>query len=101
VPGCVQAFQLGVLLRVDLADGLEHERVGNVRDGQLLLGDLVGDRLTVQRHGNQLELVAVQDQRTRRIAADLQLRPDQRVLFADVDVEVDGLDPERRRGVVL
>ena len=35
------------------------------------------------------------------VAPDLQLRADQRVVVADVDVQVDCVDLERRRGVVL
>ena len=101
VLGGVQAFELGVLLRHDPRHGLEREGIGHLGDRELVFGHLVRNRLSVQRHGNQLELVSVQHQRAGRVAADLELRAHQRVVFADVDVEVDRVDPKRRRGVIL
>ena len=97
----VQAFELGVLLRDDARHRLKGERIGHVGNRELFRRDLVAHRTAVQRYGNELELVAVQDQRTGGIAADFELRGNKRVVFTDIDVEVDGLDPESGWGVIL
>src|SRR5213079_266067 len=50
---------------------------------------------------NQLELVAVEHQRSRCVAPYAELRLHQRVLLADIEVELDGIDEESGRRVVL
>jgi hypothetical protein len=98
----IQAFQLGVLLRHDAREGFELEALGHVRDRELLGGDLVLDGLAVQGDRKELDLVAVQDERTfAGVAVNLQLCADQRMVLADIDVEIDRLDAVGGRGVIL
>ena len=60
---------------------------------------------SVQRDGNQLELVAVEQRAARAltvwIAPHGKRGRDDGVIVSDVDVELDGVDEERRRRVVL
>jgi len=58
--------------------------------------------VSVERDGNQLEFLSVENQRTRAgIAPHLQLRAHSRVVVAQVDVEIDRVDPELGRRVIL
>src|ERR1043165_6497112 len=55
----------------------------------------------VHAHRDELELVSVEHQRTLARANNLQLRGYESVIFTDIDVELDRLDAEGGRSVVL
>jgi hypothetical protein len=102
----VQAFELRILLRHDARHRLEGEGVGNVADREAVAFRLVlvrSKRFFVDGDRDELELVAVEDQvrDAFRRAAHGEPGGDDRVVRADVHVEIDRLHDERRRAVVL
>ena len=82
---------------------------GTAHYGQMLVIDrkfIRGERTTVERDRLQLELIAVEHQRRfrvarARIAVDRQPPADKGVVLADVEIEIDGVDQECWRLVVL
>ena len=96
-------------MRLDPHNGLERERVGNIRDRQMLGGKRIlagGKWPTVDRHRFQLQLVAVERERrvlvfARRIAPNRELRVYASEPLVQVDVKVDRRDQKGRRSVVL
>src|SRR5262249_45697861 len=68
----------------------------------LLRRNLVPGRAAIDADGDELELVAVQNEgAVAAVAADREAPPHERVVFADVDVKVYFVHPEGRRRVVL
>jgi hypothetical protein len=107
--GRVQAHEGGVPVREDPARRLEGEAFRHAREGEArgVEGVLArAERPAVERRRLELELLGVQTQRGAgvdpfRIAAQREPRPDPRVVLEQLDVEVDGVDQERWRRVIL
>src|SRR5205814_883309 len=98
----VQAFELGVLLRHDARHGFQREGIRHVTQRELLRRDLVLRLFSVERDGNQLQLLSVEHERTwAAIAPHLQPRAHSRVVVAHVDIEIERVDPELSRRVIL
>ena len=105
----VQSFELGVLLRAYAHGGFEGEAVVHALDGQVFgVGGVFGGRQHAAVDGDryQFEFVAVEQQRCAlvgglRVARHRQLGLDEGVVFADIDIKINGRYDEGGRGVVL
>jgi hypothetical protein len=103
--GHVEAHQRLVGRRVDLDLGGQHEGVGDLVDRQAFAVEAVfvgAQRLAVDGRRDQLQPLAVQEQRLARRAAafDRQGRLDPRRAGFQLELQFGGLDQERERAIV-
>ncbi|MCC2665994.1 MAG: hypothetical protein K0S35_3916 [Geminicoccaceae bacterium] len=103
----IQALERGIALGVDADPGLEPAGVGQLMDGQMIVVDAVAvgaERLAVQLHPEQLELLAIEHQRRagigRRIAPQLQAGRDLAAVLTQTELELDPIHEPVRRPVV-
>ena len=104
VLGAVKAREARVLFGLDADDGLQREGFRNVGDGQRIFGRQKWHFLAVDRNTQCFQVIAIQHQRlcgNGRIAAHRQRRGDGRAAGFNDEIEVNGIDQERGRGVVL
>ncbi len=103
--GHVEAFERLVAVGVDLDLGLQTKGVRHARHGQPFVVDGVLARVQgppVQGHGNRLQPLTVQPQRPLMVAVapDRHLRLHARGAGLKIEVQMDLVDQEVRRGVV-
>ena len=105
--GLVQAFQRGIVFRVDFHLGLNGELLGRSVDGQRFIINaecILRQHRVIQRHPVQGQLLAIQHQRAvrgqRRVAAHVQRGNDRGFIFAQLKMQLDAVDEKFRRGVI-
>jgi len=107
--GRIQPFEPGVVFGVDEALGLQREGIRHLRDDQPGGRHAEGigrERPAVQTNGNELDVLRIEgERRVRRgrggIAPQRELCPHPGALVAKVEVQIDLVDQEGRRRVVL
>ena len=102
--GTVEAGQAGVRVGFDADDGLQREGIGNVGDGQRIRCRGKRHFFAVDRNTQRFQFLAIEHQRLRgngRVAAHRQRGGDGRATTFNDEIEVDAIDQEGGRGVVL